>query len=139
MDRKDTQSIGSRKAQLIADLAVARSGLRRDIKQIRRAANVPAQLGMALKGNSGKVAAAAGAVSVAAGALVSKFFKKEKEADLKGAEKKASTELIFSVLNFVLSAGIDRYLKKEWQKTAAREVLALVRGRISPGNQAPPG
>ena len=139
MDRKDTQSIGSRKAQLIADLAVARSGLCRDIKQIRRAANVPAQLGMALKGNSGKVAAAAGAVSVAAGALVSKFFKKEKEADLKGAEKKASTELIFSVLNFVLSAGIDRYLKKEWQKTAAREVLALVRGRISCGNQAPPG
>jgi hypothetical protein len=139
MDRKDTQSIGSRKAQLIADLAVARSGLRRDINQIRRAANVPAQIGMALKGNSGKVATAAGAVSVAAGALVSKFFKKEKEADLLVAEKKASTDLIYSVLNFVLSAGIDRYLKKDWQKSAAREVLALVRGRISTNSQPPVG
>ena len=136
MDRKNTEAIQSRKAQLIADLAVARSGLRRDVNEVRQLATVPGQLKSIFKGRGGKAMAAAGAASMAAGSAFASFFKRKRqgsgarsEADQKGAASTIVNDAITLAVDFLMRKGIDRYLKEEWQRAAAKGVLAVLSRR----------
>jgi len=127
MDRKNTEAIQSRKAQLIADLAVARAGLRRDVGEVRQLTTISGQLRFAFKGNGGKAVAA----SMAVGSAIANFFGRKKQGRSDTGKKQSPAGSILTdgvnlLVDFLLKKGVDRYLEKEWQRTAARGILAVL-------------